>query len=144
MTATTTTFEELRAKTIPRRIVVNGAGGQFVDSMRSILERFGHEVTTATDGQSGVEIVKKFQPDVVLSSIELARLNGFEVAKTIRETLPQKPLLVAHSSYSKREISERAKLAGFDRYLGKPAMIEEMLRVIASVDGEAEEAFRFE
>jgi CheY-like chemotaxis protein len=139
-----TAFEKLRASVIPRRIVVIGAGAPLVDSLRCILERFGHEVATATDGESGVEMVKSLRPDVVLSSIELARLNGYGVTEAIREALPQKPLLVAHSSYSKSEISQRAKQAGFDRYLGKPASVELLLRVIASVDGADDDAFRFE
>jgi CheY-like chemotaxis protein len=144
MAGTSTAFEKLRASVVPRRIVVIGSADSFVNSLRCILERFGHWVTTATDGQSGVDIVKAEQPDVVISSIELARLNGFEVAEAIREALPQKPLLVAHSSYSKSEISQQAKQAGFDRYLGKPASVVDMLRVIASVDGTGDDVFQFQ
>lgn len=129
--------ERLRAGIEPRRIVVIGASESFVGTFRRLLEVLGHSVTTATDGCAGVELVKEIQPDVVLSSIELAGLNGFQVADAIRAALPNKPLLVAHSSYSKLEIAERARAAGFDRYLAKPATLEAINKVIASIDDSA-------
>ena len=126
--------ERLRAGIVPRRIVVIGASDAFVGTFRRLLELLGHNVRTATDGCSGVELVKELQPDVVMSSIELAGLDGFQVAEAIRAALSSKPLLVAHSSYSKLGIAERAKSAGFDRYLAKPALVEEINKVIASID----------
>jgi CheY-like chemotaxis protein len=71
----------------------------------------------------------------VFSCIELPGLDGYEVAKEIRKSLPNKPLLVAHTSYGKWQIGERAKEAGFDVLLTKPASIADLWRVLSFIEG---------
>jgi CheY-like chemotaxis protein len=117
-----------------RRIVLIGGSDEFVNNYCRVLEYFGHEVKTTTNGYEGVEIVRSTEPDVVLCSIVLNGLDGFEVAHEIRKTHPRKPLLVAHSGYSKSAIEESAKSAGFDLYLPKATGLNHLKMVLDSVD----------
>jgi two-component system CheB/CheR fusion protein len=80
------------------------------------------------------------KPDVVFCSIELPGRDGYEVAKEIRKSMPQNPLLVAHTSYSKREVGERAKKSGFDYLLMKPAKVDEIAQILSCVDGSLTDA----
>lgn len=116
---------------LQRRVVIMGAarGGSHI--LRLMLERDGHEVQTATDGRAGLELVRSMEPDVVISSIELPGLDGYEVASEIQASLSKKPLIIAHTGYSKREIGERAKAAGFDLYLAKPCLFSDLKRAVA-------------
>ena len=75
------------------------------------------------------------KPDFVFCCIELPGRDGYEVAKEIRKSMPQNPLLVAHTSYSKREVGERAKESGFDYLVTKPVKVDEIAQILSCVDG---------
>lgn len=119
-----------------RRVVIIGPAHGGSHSLRLMLERDGHEVQFAPDGPAGLELARSMEPDVVISSIELPGLDGCELARAIRSSLSRKPLVIAHTAYSKREIGERAKAAGFDLYLAKPCLFSDLQRAVAS-SGEA-------
>jgi CheY-like chemotaxis protein len=89
------------------RIAVIEANRETAIVLRRAIQLQGHDFEAATDGPSGVELVKRTKPDVVLCCIELSGLDGFEVASAIRESLRRKPLLIAHTSYGKWEIGNR-------------------------------------
>jgi CheY-like chemotaxis protein len=74
------------------------------------------------------------QPDAVISAIELAGLDGFELASRIRDSVPRKPLMIANSAYGKTDIAEKARMCGFDIFLPKPAPIEDLKRALAVVE----------
>jgi len=122
-----------------RRVVIIDASRSLSDLLGFLLAHEGHEAQTATDGPTAVELIRTFEPDVVVSSIVLpGGLDGFEVASQIQRCLSKKPLLIAHTSYSKREISERARAAGFDLYLPKPCSFEDLLRAVEFVSDAAD------
>lgn len=94
----------------------------FRKAIARVLAGAGHEITTAFDGKEAVEILeknpKKF--NLIVSDIEMPRLNGFEMAKEIRKSKDYAniPLLAISSRADKKHIDE-GKLAGFDIYLEK-------------------------
>ena len=102
--------------------------------LKRILEMLGYTAEIATEGQAALELVISMQPDIVISAIELAGLNGFELAHRIRNSVPNKPLMIANSSYCKTDIAERARKCGFDVFLPKPAPIEDLKRALALVE----------
>jgi CheY-like chemotaxis protein len=117
------------------RIAVIDARSDSAFVLRRLLEFDGHEVQCATDGRSGVELVGSMEPDIVLSSISLLDLDGFEVASEIRRRLGKKPLVIAVTSYGKSAIGARLKEAGFDLLLPKPFSREMLTEAIAVLDG---------
>src|SRR5690606_32448708 len=116
---------------LQRRVVIMDAARGVAHTLRLMLERCGHEVRTATDGPTGVELTRAMEPDVVISCIELPGLDGYEVASEIQSGLRRKPLIIAHTAYTKREIGERAKAAGFDLYLARPCLLSDLQRAVA-------------
>ena len=58
------------------------------DSIRQVLSRVGFDVTTADNGEAGIQSFYHQPPDVVIVDIIMPRKNGIEVIKKIRETFP--------------------------------------------------------
>jgi len=91
------------------------------ESLRDLLEMWGHEVTLAEDGPEGVDKALAIRPDVALVDIGLPGLDGNEVARRIRSALGSDEIsLIAMTGYGQPEDHRRALQAGFDRYLVKP------------------------
>jgi signal transduction histidine kinase/DNA-binding response OmpR family regulator len=85
------------------------------------MERFGHEVQTAHDGPSAIELVRSFTPQVVLLDIGLPGMNGYDVCRTLRENAALKnTLFIAQTGWGQPEHRQRSKEAGFHHHLVKP------------------------
>jgi signal transduction histidine kinase/ActR/RegA family two-component response regulator len=110
------------------------------ESLRDLLEIWGHEVTLAEDGPEGVDKALSTHPDVALVDIGLPGLDGNEVARRIRSALGSDEIsLIAMTGYGQPEDRRRALQAGFDRYLVKPvdpAILSQLLSEM-SARGEA-------
>jgi CheY-like chemotaxis protein len=90
-------------------------------SLGMLLEMHGYEVELTFDGPSAVRAVQVTQPDVVLLDIGLPKMNGWQVAKQIREQTPSKrPLLIAISGYGMQADRLRSREVGIDLHLIKP------------------------
>ena len=90
------------------------------DAVAALLELEGCVVETAADGVAGIEIARTKRPDVALIDIGLPGIDGYEVARRIRELGAPRPYLVALTGYSRQEDRDRATEAGFDTHLVKP------------------------
>jgi two-component system, sensor histidine kinase len=100
--------------------------------LRSLLERHGHLVETAADGESGVRAAIDSPPDVALVDIGLPAMNGYEVARRLREMWGAAgPALISISGYGQPADHERSRQAGFLCHLVKP-VDPERLRTILS------------
>ena len=101
------------------------------ESLRDLLELWGHEVETAANGPDGVEAALDSLPDVALIDIGLPGLDGNEVAQRIRAALDGDTMvLIAMTGYGQPEDRRRALQAGFDAYLVKPVDPDELARTL--------------
>ncbi len=95
-----------------------------VDSARGtalILNRNGHEVRVAYDGPGAVAAAQEFLPEFVLLDIGLPGMDGYEVARHLRQDANLAGLtLVAVSGYGQESDRRRSQEAGFDQHLVKP------------------------
>jgi PAS domain S-box-containing protein len=103
-------------------------------SLALLLERSGHEVKTAYDGATALEIAIHFRPNVVLLDIGLPGIDGFEVAKRLR----QQPdlagvVLVAVTGYGQITDKWRSQEAGFNHHLVKPADFGKVRQILANI-----------
>lgn len=99
------------------------------DMLSTLLQLLGHKVVTAFDGASGVELVDKHRPQIVMCDIALPVSDGYEVISALRRLHGDEgmPLMIAVSGQSNME---RALQAGFDHHLQKPVELETLLQVI--------------
>jgi CheY-like chemotaxis protein len=99
-----------------------------------LLRKRGHDVETASDGNTGLTMVQSFHPDVVVLDIGMSGLNGFETCKQIRELPCGKNLLViAVTGWPKYEVAQRAGQSGFNEVLMKPLLVQDLLKCVNSL-----------
>jgi signal transduction histidine kinase/CheY-like chemotaxis protein len=105
------------------------------EMLQSLLEERGHHVDAAVDGPTGVARALELKPEVLLVDIGLPGMNGYGVAKRVREALGQSVFLIALTGYGQPEDRRLALEAGFDRHLTKPVMIEAVEGLLRQSNG---------
>ncbi len=116
---------------VPRRMLVVDDNRDAADSLGMLLGMMGHEVHTAHDGLEAVEAAAALQPDVILLDIGLPKMNGYEVARRIREQEGDTEIvLIALTGWGQAEDRRRSKEAGFDHHLTKPVAFDALQMVI--------------
>lgn len=117
-----------------RRILVVEDNTDAAVSLALLLRMQGHEVQIADDGPSALKTAAAFQPEVMLIDIGLPRMDGYQVAKHIRQQLGGDGLLlVALTGYGQDEYRQRSTAAGFNAHLVKPIDLQALGHILASV-----------
>jgi CheY-like chemotaxis protein len=118
----------------PLRILIVDDNVDTVLSFSMLLKETGNEVRTAHDGPTAVNITMEYIPDVVLLDIGLPGLNGYEVAKQIRNQPRLKNVvLVALTGYGQESDRQASLEAGFNHHLIKPAKLDQVRKILATV-----------
>ena len=96
-----------------------------------LLKREGYRVALAADGLQALERLQEEKPTVVLSDIEMPRMDGFDLARNIRAdaALRDLPIIMITSRIAEKH-REHARELGVDHYLGKPYSEDELLRLV--------------
>jgi chemosensory pili system protein ChpA (sensor histidine kinase/response regulator) len=96
-----------------------------------LLQREGYRVALAADGLQALERLQDERPVVVLSDIEMPRMDGFDLARNIRadERLKSLPIIMITSRIAEKH-REHAAALGVNHYLGKPYSEEELLSLV--------------
>ncbi len=96
-----------------------------------LLQREGYRVSLAADGLQALERLQEERPAVVLSDIEMPRMDGFDLARNIRADvrLSSLPIVMITSRIAEKH-REHAKELGVDHYLGKPYSEEELMSLV--------------
>jgi CheY-like chemotaxis protein len=117
----------------PLRVLVVDDCEDTRDSLAILLRAWGHEARLAPDGPSALESYREFRPDVVLLDIGLPRMDGWEVARRLREQEGgHAVLLVALTGYAREDDQALSRQAGFDAHLSKPADLLELQRLLTT------------
>jgi signal transduction histidine kinase/CheY-like chemotaxis protein len=115
-----------------RRIVVVEDNPDIRETLRMLLDLWGHEVTMASDGRTGVDRVLQERPDVALIDVGLPGMSGYDVARAIRAGMPNGEIrLIAVTGYGQPSDRELAMQAGFDTHLLKPIAPTVLERLLA-------------
>jgi CheY-like chemotaxis protein len=118
------------------RILVVEDNRDSADCLRLMLRVYGYDVTVAYSGSEGIQAAEKCQPHIVLCDIGLPALDGYEVARKLRESpTTAKACLIAVTAYGQEEDRRRSYKAGFDHHLVKPVDPDVLLRVLKLVGG---------
>jgi chemosensory pili system protein ChpA (sensor histidine kinase/response regulator) len=101
-----------------------------------LLERYGFDVVTAKDGVDAMSLLQDRIPDIMLLDIEMPRMDGFELARHVRndERLRHIPITMITSRTGDKH-RERAMQIGVNQYLGKPFQEHELLKTIHHLIG---------
>jgi CheY-like chemotaxis protein len=123
-----------RARRAPaRRVLVVEDHRETAESLRELLEEWGHQVTVAYTGPTGVEAARQTRPDVVLCDIALPGHDGYRVAAALRGgPTPVTARLIAISAYGQEEYCRRSLESGFDLHLTKPIDLDRLQRLLSA------------
>lgn len=106
----------------PLRVLVADDNLAIVEMAALLLRLDGYEVETAMSGGEALDAAQRTRPDVIFLDIGMPGLDGWEVARRLREEGgPHRPTLVAITAYGAEEDVARSRDAGFDLHLVKPA-----------------------
>jgi len=105
-----------------------------------LLQREGFRVALAHDGLHALEMLAQEKPAVVLTDIEMPRMDGFDLVRAVRadDKLRDLPVIVISSRIAQKH-REHAMELGVDHYLGKPYSEVELLALIRSYGAKAQQ-----
>jgi len=103
------------------------------ESLCLALELRGHRVVWAVDGATGLEVLRRERPRLAVLDIGLPGMDGYELARRVREELGPGIVLVALTGYGRARDGAEAIRAGFDRHLIKPVDVDELVRVLSEM-----------
>jgi two-component system, chemotaxis family, CheB/CheR fusion protein len=125
--------EESLASNDRHRILIVEDDEDVAETMGALLAIDGHTVSTASQGTVALDMLRSFEPDVVLLDLGLPGLDGYQVARRIRmETLKKNIVIIALSGYGEREHRRRSKEAGCDGHLVKPVQPDVLRKLLAN------------
>ena len=98
------------------------------DMLKRRLERKEFIVSCAEDGQSGIDMAKNEMPDIILLDLSLPIIDGWNVAKRLKEDAKTKGIpIIALTAHAMKGDREKALDAGCDDYDTKPVNLEGLL-----------------
>ena len=102
------------------------------ETLTMLLRVLGHDVVMANDGKTALELAAHSKPDTIFLDIAMPEMNGYEVARRLRATPALKEVvIVALTGYGQDEDRRRAKEAGFDYHVTKPASVAGLREILA-------------
>jgi signal transduction histidine kinase/ActR/RegA family two-component response regulator len=140
-TATARNSRDDRPPAMPgRRVLVVDDNRDAAHSLGMLLKLLGVEVRVVNDGPAALQILPAFRPDVVLLDIGMPGMDGYEVARQIRQQSEWRHLtLIALTGWGQEEDRHRTSQAGFDHHLLKPADMTALKSLFLSLPGTDEQ-----
>jgi signal transduction histidine kinase len=115
----------------PLRAVVVDDASDLRELIGELLRTRGHDVQLVADGPSAVKLIRAEKPDVALVDIGLPEMDGYEVARVLRNEFPKDQLrLIAMTGYGQAGDRAAAFAAGFDAHIVKPASVDKIVRAL--------------
>jgi PAS domain S-box-containing protein len=113
-----------------RRVLVVDDNHDAAEMLASLLRAAGHEVSVAFDGPSAMRLLASFTPDVALLDIGLPTMDGYDLARRLRNALPELCRLIAVTGYGQEHDRRRSHEAGFAAHLVKPVQAAQILAAV--------------
>jgi CheY-like chemotaxis protein len=116
----------------PLRILVVEDNADVADRLVALLGADGHEVRLERDGLAAIASLRSFSPQAVLLDIGLPGVDGYEVARRIRQHPGLRHVvIVGLSGYAQEDARRQSKEAGFDEHLAKPVDLKVIRATLA-------------
>lgn len=117
------------------RVLIIEDSADAAETLRLLLELWGHTVEVAADGAAGLQRAAAFRPDIVLCDIGLPGLSGYELAQPLKQALSSAgaahATVAALTGYGEVRDRTRALASGFDELLVKPLAAEDLQRFLS-------------
>lgn len=122
----------------PMHLLIVDDNKDAADLLGVLLEMEGHRVSVEYDAHAAIRHAREEHPTVLLLDIGLPVMDGYELARQLREhPSTASATLIAVTGYGRDDDRKRSKAAGFDHHLVKPVNPDELNRLLKSVSSQA-------
>src|ERR1035438_9419225 len=105
------------------------------DTLAMILNQSGFEARAVYSGEKALELARTFEPDMLISDVIMADLNGIDTAIRIREELPRIKILLFSGQAATADLLEKARTQGYEfEILAKPVHPQDLLTKLRAED----------
>ncbi|MCD6191235.1 MAG: EAL domain-containing protein [Sulfurimonas sp.] len=125
-------LDDIIKYTFPLRLLYVEDNEHARESMMNVLEEFFGDVVIASDGQEGLEFFSNNKIDLIITDINMPRLNGLEMIKEIRKIDTEVSILIL-SAYNESSFFLDSIKLGVDGYLLKPIVISQFMEILKKV-----------
>jgi len=117
-----------------KKVLIVDDEPNIVTALEYLLAQSGYQVKVAQNGETGLELVGSFAPDLVLLDVMMPRVNGYEVCRRIRERPEWQHVKIVMLSARGREVEVSKGLSlGADLYVVKPFSNTELVAQISAL-----------
>jgi PAS domain S-box-containing protein len=126
-------IESSSAPPVSRRVLIADDNRDAGESLAALLRMDGHDVTVVQNGQEALAAFSAVQPEVALLDIGMPQLNGYEVARRVRQgSLGRAVTLIAVTGWGQDRDKAQSLAAGFNHHLTKPVETDRLLELLRS------------
>jgi len=116
------------------RVVVVEDNADARDMLCDLLTRAGFDCRAVGDGIAALDVIGTFKPHAAIIDVGLPGIDGFELARRIRNDAQLAVRLIAVTGYGQKADRETALDAGFDAHLIKPVKFDQLAKLLMPVD----------
>jgi DNA-binding response OmpR family regulator len=114
----------------PKRILLVDDDAEIIEVMRYALEGKGYQVLIARDGNQGLAVVERDDPDLVILDMMMPKRSGFLVLEKLRRTRPVPVRVIMVTANEGSRHKAYAESLGVDDYLRKPFAMDKLLEAV--------------
>ena len=122
---------QITDKSNPRRVLIVDDNSDAANSLGELLRMDGHTTQAVFCAADALSNAESFAPDIVLLDIGLPDIDGYEVARRLRQASLTRTTIIALTGYGQAQDRERARAAGFDDHLVKPVDLAALATLLA-------------
>jgi CheY-like chemotaxis protein len=120
----------------PMHVLIVDDNEDTTETAALLFGAWDHEIRVAQTGPEALQIASDFEPEVILMDIGLPEMEGYEVARRLRQAPRFKDtLMIAVSGYGRNTDQQLSREAGFDEHLIKPVNLERLNRLLSEKVG---------
>jgi CheY-like chemotaxis protein len=121
---------------VRRRVLVVDDNTDSAEMIQELLSQLGHETRIAMDGPEALRVASAFRPDIAFLDIGLPGMNGFELARRLRQLTPCATIpIIAVSGYARAVDRREALSAGFTDHFAKPIDLARLQSLVERAPG---------
>lgn len=114
----------------PKRILLVDDDYEIIESMRMLLESQGHTVLVARDGNQGLAMAERENPDLMILDMMMPKRSGFLVLEKLRRSRPEPMRIIMITANEGSRHKAYAEMLGVDDYIRKPFAMDRLMQSI--------------
>jgi DNA-binding response OmpR family regulator len=129
--ATEKMADELKPQSATKRVLLVDDDPEIIESIRYALESRGYQIFIARDGNQGLAMAEREEPDLVILDMMMPKRSGFLVLEKLRRTreVPVRVIMITANEGSRHKAY--AEMLGVDDYIRKPFAMDKLVESVA-------------